>query len=341
MIDPLDIIPKYGADALRLSMIVGQSPGADSRLYEEKIGGYRNFVNKLWNASRFVLMQCEAAKEDPTAITALPDVSSLSLADRAVLHESEMVIEDVTKALETYRLSEAGDRLYGFVWDFFCDWYLELSKGSANLAVLVHVLRRVLKLLHPYCPFVTEELWSQVKPEGAGMLIKEEWPQVKESRKDPEALRDFQVLIGVVTAIRKMRSEQNVEQGKEVDVTIVSKKHGKLLESQAGHIKRLGRVGDLVIEAKSSKKENVVSAFLKDVEVHMSLEGLIDVAKEHASLEKEIAALQKLIASSKAKLANESFVSRAPAAVVEMERGKVNDAEEKVKKMEGRLKNLA
>jgi valyl-tRNA synthetase len=147
MIDPLDMIAKYGADALRLSMIVGQSPGNDSRLYEEKIAGYRNFINKLWNASRFVLMQCEEAEEcrsEDNGQCFNGQWTNLSLADRAILHATEVLIEDVTKGMEEYRLSETGERLYSFTWDYFCDWYLELSKGTANVAVLVHVLRRLL-----------------------------------------------------------------------------------------------------------------------------------------------------------------------------------------------------
>jgi valyl-tRNA synthetase len=339
MIDPLDIIPKYGADALRLSMIVGQSPGADSRLYEEKIAGYRNFINKLWNASRFVLMQCEQAHKDPHDV-AFDKSKDLSLADRALLSALQQMIDDVTVSLKEYRLSEAGDRLYSFVWDYFCDWYLELSKGEANLAILVHTLRTILTLLHPYCPFVTEELWGQVKLKDAGMLIKEPWPEAHAKWKDSKAEAELQVLIDTVTAIRKMRSDQNVEQGREVTVTLVTKKHEKLLQSQAEHIKRLGRVKDLTMESKSSKKENVASAFLHEVEVHLSLEGLIDKEKEQTALEKEIAQLQKFLASSKAKLGNESFVARAPEAVVALEREKVKAAEEKLLKMEERLKML-
>ncbi|MFA6523629.1 MAG: valine--tRNA ligase [Candidatus Peribacteraceae bacterium] len=340
MIDPLDIIPKYGADALRLSMIVGQSPGADSRLYEEKIAGYRNFINKLWNASRFVLMQCEQAKADPHDVS-LVGSKDLTLADRALLSALQQLIEDVTKGLEEYRLSDVGEKLYSFVWDFFCDWYLELSKGEANLGVLVHTLRTILILLHPYCPFVTEELWSSVKPEGAGLLIKEPWPKAQSKFNDADAQTDLQVLIDVITAIRKLRSDQNVEQGKEVKVTIISKKHAKLLSQQEGHIKRLGRVNELQIESKTKKMENVASAISHDFEVHLSLEGLIDVEKERAAMAKEQEQLSKFIASAEAKLGNESFTSRAPEAVVQAEKEKLTQLKEKLKKVEERLKNLS
>lgn len=340
MIDPLDMISKYGADALRLSMIVGQSPGADSRLYEEKIAGYRNFINKLWNASRFVLMQCEAAGIDPKSIDTLPDVSTLSLADRAILHASEVLIEDVTKGMETYSLSETGEKLYSFTWDYFCDWYLELSKGTANHAVLVHILRRLYKLLHPYCPFITEELWAQMKPASAGMLMAEAWPIAKVERKDQKAFDDLQILIDVITAIRRLRTEQAVEPGKEISVTIVSSKYCNGLEEQEAHIRRMGKIGSLQISSDAQKLENVASVFLADIEVHLSLEGLVDLEKEKASLMKEKENLEKFVAGIEAKLGNEQFVARAPAALVEEQKGKMEEAKGKLLKIEDRMKSL-
>lgn len=341
MIDPLDIIPKYGADALRLSMIVGQSPGADAKLYEEKIAGYRNFINKLWNASRFVLMQCEAAGVDPKTVSKLPEASELSVADRALLHALDYeLVRDVTKGLEEYRLSEVGDKMYGFVWDFFCDWYLELSKGSANVVVLVHALRKILKLLHPFCPFVTEELWEQIKAGGSGMLIAEEWPTSKEDRKDQEAIDALNKVIEVVTAIRKIRSEQNVELGKEISVIIHAPELNNLLESQEVHIKRLGKIGSLTFETKALKHENVASAFLAGVEVHVSLEGLVDKEKEKASLSKEKENLERFVASIEAKLGNEQFVARAPAKLIEEQKARLSESKEKLSKIDERLKSF-
>lgn len=340
MIDPLDMISKYGADALRLSMIVGQSPGADSRLYEEKIAGYRNFINKLWNASRFVLMQCEAAGIDPKTIESLPDASTLSLADRAILHASEVLIEDVTKGLTDYSLSETGEKLYSFTWDYFCDWYLELSKGTANHAVLVHILRRLYKLLHPYCPFITEELWAQIKPASAGMLMAEEWPVVKAERKDQKAFDELQMLIDVITAIRRLRTEQSVEPGKEVSVTIVTGKYSKILEEQESHIRRMGKIGSLTISSDAQKLENVASVFLADIEVHLSLEGLVDVEKEKASLAKEKENLERFVTGIEAKLANEQFMAKAPEKLVSEQKEKLEEAKGKLQKIEERLQTL-
>ncbi len=340
MIDPLDMIAKYGADALRLSMIVGQSAGADSRLYEEKIAGYRNFINKLWNASRFVLLQCEEAGIDPAMIDKLPENASLSLADRAVLHASEILIADVTKGLSAYSLSEAGDKLYSFVWDYFCDWYLELSKGTANHAVLVHVLRRILKLLHPYCPFVTEQLWAHVKKEGDKALISETWPLPHGKRKDPKAFADLQILIDVISAIRKLRTDQNVEAGKEITVTIVGRTFCELLESQESHIRRLCKVGSLTFTTDSVQVENAASTFLPNIEIHLSLAGLFDPKKLQESLLKEQAELEKYAIGLEGKLRNKSFIEKAPKELVEEQKAKLSETQEKLKKIGERLKQL-
>jgi valyl-tRNA synthetase len=340
MIDPLDIIPKYGADALRLSMIVGQSPGTDMKLYEEKIAGYRNFVNKLWNASRFVLLQCEEAKIHPHAIEKLPDASALSLADRAILSALQDLIDNVTKGLEEYRLSEAGERLYSFVWDAFCDWHLEFSKGEANHAVLLHVMRTLLLLLHPYTPFVTEELWEQCKPEGSGMLLRQSWPSSEEKFRNSDASEAFTVLLEVITALRKIRADQGIEPGKEISVILHTTKWVPLLESQEAHIRRLAKVESLTIETKARKHKDTASVFLKDIEVHVPLAGLIDVAAERKRLQKEEASVELLMRASGEKLSSEAFVARAPAAIVEAERAKLAENRAKLEKIEERLKTL-
>jgi valyl-tRNA synthetase len=336
MIDPLDMIAKYGADALRLSMIVGQSPGNDSRLYEEKIAGYRNFINKLWNASRFVLMQCEEAGVDARTIdNEQLTIDSLSLADRAVLHALEELTTDVTRGLESYDLSATGERLYSFVWDYFCDWYLELSKGSANHTVLVHVLRRILVLLHPYCPFVTEELWSQLSAQG--MLIAASWPTVKKERNDEEAFKNLNIIIDIVTAIRKLRAENEIEAVKRVTVFIHSKKHADLLSEEREHILRMAGVENLTIDTKAAKHQNAASVFLTDLEIHLSLEGLFDAAKLKTSLQKEKANLEKYISSISAKLNNKSFIHNAPPEIVEAESQKLSEANQKLSKLQAHL----
>ncbi len=336
MVDPLEVIPKYGADALRMAMIVGQSPGADAKLYDEKIAGYRNFVNKLWNACRFILLECEKAGIDPRAVD---DVEAKSLADKALTQELGALIGDVTKGIEEYRLSETGERLYAFTWDFLCDWYLELSKGEPNPALLVETMRNLLTLLHPYCPFVTEELWAQFGAADAGPLIRQEWPKAFDGGLQKERA-DLQRVIDVVTTLRQIRAENEVEPGKELTVTIVTDAHLDVLESQAEHVKRLAKVASLTFETTKPELKNVASAFLPGIEIHVSLEGLFDAEKAKASLTKEQESLQKFVAGIEAKLGNEQFVARAPAAVIDEQKAKLAEAKEKLAKIEERLKGL-
>ena len=340
MIDPLDIIPTYGADALRMSMIVGQSPGNDQKLFEEKIGGYRNFINKLWNASRFVLMQCEEAKFD---VHSKADLSGdLSLADKALLSALQDLVTDVSDGLTDYRLSETGEKLYSFTWDYFCDWYLELSKGEANPAVLIHTLRTLLTLLHPYCPFVTEELWDSVKPTDAGMLIAHESPVVNERLKDQTAQDDLQTVIDVISGIRSLRSDQGIEPGAKISITLLTEKHGMLLESQESHIKSIARVESLTIDTNpgAAKPDNAASSFLKDIEVHMPLDGLIDTDKETLKLSKEKQKLEGFIKGVNAKLENVKFVENAQEEVVALEREKLESSVAKLQKVIERLESL-
>jgi|APSaa5957512535_1039671.scaffolds.fasta_scaffold00127_39 valyl-tRNA synthetase len=339
MIDPLDIIPNYGADALRMAMIVGQSPGNDQKLYEEKIAGYRNFINKLWNASRFVLMQCEEAGVDPHTVT---EFKAVSAADKAVLSQLQDLIDDVSGGLDKYSLSETGERLYGFTWDYFCDWYLELSKGEANPAVLIHVLRTIVTLLHPYCPFVTEELWEQIKPQEAGLLIKESWPQSDTSLKD-SADKDLQVIIDVISAIRSLRSDQGIEPGKNITVTLHTQSQGMLLEAQNEHIKRLAKIESLTIDTNpdAAKPENAAAAVLKDIEIFVSLDGLIDKDKEIEKLTDEKQKLEGFIKGINAKLGNEKFVENAKEEVVALEREKLESAQSKLEKVQERLESLS
>lgn len=358
MIDPLDIIDRYGADSLRLSLIVGQSPGNDTRMYEDRIVGYRNFVNKLWNASRFVLMKCEDEGVDVHGVSGSgirnpesgpssssgrnPESGGMSLADRALQSSLEKLIQDVTEGLNDYRLSEVGERLYSFIWDYFCDWYLELSKGETNINMLVGAMRTFLVLLHPYCPFVTEELWEQFKYEKSeGMLINQPWPVHSDpGRSDPEAEEQFQMIIDVISAIRRVRSEYNINQGKKIDVTLVSKSES-LLKEQEENIKRLGRVGDLAIQSGKFDGAHAASVFTKDVEVHVPLEGVIDVEKEKGRLAKEKAQLEKFLEGVQGKLKNKKFMESAPEEVVTKERQKEEDATEKLKKINERISTLS
>jgi len=344
-IDPLEIIPKYGADALRLSMIVGQSPGNDFRLYDEKIAGYRNFINKLWNASRFVLMQCEKAGTDPSGIgmqNVECKMQNYSVADRALLSQLQCLIADVTEGLKNYRLSEAGERVYSFVWDYFCDWYLEFSKGESNPAVLVHALRTIVHLLHPYCPFVTEEIWASIAPKGSGLLIREPWPTVEKKLVDREAEEQLQLLIDVISAIRSLRAEYDIAPEAKIPAIVHAAKSDEFLVKHQADVLRLAYVSELVIVSKPpAHKQGMVSMFLHNADVHLLLEGIVDLSKVKQNLESERTQLQKFLAGVQAKLSNEQFMARAKPEVIETEKQKLADAEAKLAKIEERLKALA
>lgn len=339
-VDPLEVIPEFGADALRLSMIVGQSPGKDSRLYDEKIAGYRNFINKLWNASRFVLMQCSDAGVTPGAVQFDASNVELSLADRALLSALQELVDDTTKGLADYRLSEVGEKLYSFVWDYFCDWYLELSKGESNPEVLVHTMRTILTLLHPYCPFVTEELWSQFAPEGADMLMKQPWPEADDALRDAEYEQHFQRLIDVISAVRSIRADYDIEAGKQIAVVLHTKEWVPLLETQEAHIRKLARIESLTIETEQKQYDHAASAFLNGIDVHVPLEGIIDLEEERIKLEGEREKLSGYVSGLEKKLGDSKFVDNAPEEVVEGEREKLASNQEKLAKVEERIKAL-
>lgn len=341
MIDPLDMIQKYGADALRLSMIVGQSPGNDSRLYEEKIAGYRNFVNKLWNASRFVLMQCEAAGKDPHELM-LKGEDIVSLADRALFSKLQMLVLEVTSGLEEYRLSEVGEKIYSFVWDFYCDWYLELSKGSANLTVLVDSLRIILQLLHPFCPFVTEELWASVRsPKSSKMLIQNPWPVFLGSFQDEKAEADLDKLIRLIRGVRKLRIEKGFSPTAEVIAEIrpfsgVFTEHTKDIERLA-KLKHLHGPGAWL----GGKRSSTMPQFAEhDFDVLLFVSGPIDPEADRRKLESERNELLNYIKSIETKFENKQFTERAPEKVIIMEKEKLQETKDKLKKIEERLKSL-
>ncbi|MBI3336452.1 valine--tRNA ligase [Candidatus Peregrinibacteria bacterium] len=330
VINPLEMTSVFGTDALRMALTIGVTSGNDGSLSTEKVEGYRNFINKLWNASRFVLMQCEEHKVVPANV-AEDDFELLSLADKALFHELLDVRVFVTQGLEQYRLSEVGERLYDFIWDYFCDWYLELSKGESNPELLVFAVREILVLLHPYCPFVTEELWSHVKQKEFGMLIQQPWPAFVDSGCANEHT-ELEVVIAVIKAIRKIRAEQGVAPDKKVQVIVVPGKHASVLKPQQDHIMRLSRSD--VLEFTKKPSGDVASLFLPDgIEVHVSMEGLVDLE----GLKKEQTQLKSYVDSLGKKLSNEQFTSRAPAAVIEQERQKLAEAEGKLKKIEERL----
>lgn len=333
-IDPLDVIEKYGADALRLSLMMGNTPGNDMVLYDEKIKGSRNFTNKLWNASRFVLGIFEEK-----GITSTPEIDyeHLSDADEWILSKLNDVIEKVDEGLENYQMSPVSEVMYSFVWDDFCDWYLELSKGEKqNPAVLYHVLKTMLILLHPFVPFVTEVLWSHL-PGAKGMLIHQQYPQVdgREYNSSPT-----NAVLAVIQKIRNLRAENKIEPVKKVNVVIWGHDYLEDLHRSAQDIIRLARCEDFTLMEKGEKIANAASDVVQGIEIFIPLEGLVDTQQEKARLAKEIQNLEGYVKGLEAKLGNDNFVKNAPQAVVNGEREKLGEAKGRLEALKGQLEGM-
>ncbi len=332
IINPLDMIAKYGADATRLSLVIGSTPGNDMKLSEEKIAGYRNFTNKLWNISRFVLGSVEA-------IASVDVVEPITLADTWILGRLRHVVVKVTVCLERNDFSAAGEMLRDFTWGEFADWYLEiakLQKGPSTDRILLYVLSTLLKLWHPFMPFVTEAIWKEAGFSDQFLMI-EIWPTVA---KVEDVSSQFMLVQGVIGTIRNLRAEYQVEPAKMIDVMIIDADTSNVLEDQAEVIKGLARVESLTIATKGDKPEGSAAATVGSIQVYLALAGLVDTAKEIARLTKERDEATGYVASLKAKLGNQEFVGKAPAQVVEKMRGNLAEAEAKLASIETQLAGL-
>jgi valyl-tRNA synthetase len=329
-IDPLDMIEKYGTDAIRLSLVIGSTPGNDMRLYEEKIAGYRNFVNKIWNGSRFVIMNLEANETI--------DVDVLSRADKWILTRLNEIIEQVTEHLENYRFSEAGLTVYDFFWGEYCDWYLEISKVLRNPAVLKHVLKTSLTLMHPFMPFVTETIWRNLCP--GEMLMTAEWPRPNAKYNFPAEADEMGRIMDVIAAIRTLRAEANVEAAKKIHAVLIAHEDTALVQDKADVIRRLANLGELEILEEGKKIEKALSTFVGDVEIFLPLADLIDFDAEKKRLTKEITELENYFTSLEKKLSNKAFVKNAPEELIKKERTKMEETEQKLAKLKKQLLDL-
>ena len=334
--DPLDIIDQYGADALRFGMMLIAPKGHDILFDTAQIEVGRNFMNKLWNASRFVMMNLKG--DELTG--ALPEKEDLQLADRWILSRLKATIRSVDRNLSHYRFNDAAKDIYDFTWSNFCDWYIELLKPrlygedegdrKTALATAVYVLRDLLKLLHPYAPFITEEIWQSLKTPEETDIIVAPWPSQNRIPSDKASVRDMELIMKVITAIRTIRSEMTVPPSRKADV-LISGGDGasrRVLEARRGDLISLGRIGTLKIAEKLGRPALASSAVVGGMEIYVPLEGLIDIEKERERLMKEIRAYEGRISAAKAKLDNPDFVKRAPEKIVEHERKKLADHRE-------------
>ena len=340
-IDPIEMIDRYGADAVRLSLVIGATPGNDIRLYEEKIAGYRNFVNKLWNISRFILSTTTSTRAQPKPTT---------LADHWILAEFNELKRSVTEHIEHYRFSAAGEELYEFTWSKFADWYLETAKIEGQKdALLRHILQELLVLWHPFAPFASEHIWQLMRSEaksrtvrqgrvGAGPgsmtkpLIAAEWPKAKRlSVNDNQTRRDFAVLQQVVAAMRDLR--QDAQQSKDaLRVHIVATRHKALLQQQQVLIERLGR-GAIDFIQRADSNFGTKRSPLPGITVYTNQENKTTDAAPSKKKSREREEIQTYIRNLTQRLANQEFVSRAPATIVTKERERLREAKERLKSL--------
>ena len=334
-IDPLEMAEKYGADALRFNLITGNSPGNDMRFFVEKCEAMRNFANKIWNASRFVMMNLSIDKVE------LPE--KLELEDKWILSKLNTLIREVTDNLEAYELGVASAKIYDFIWDTYCDWYIELTKTRLNGEdaqakqaaenVLCYVLLRILELLHPFMPFITEEIWQALPHEGR-YLISAEWPEYQDALHFPEAEAAMEAVKDAISAIRARRAEMNVPPSRKAQVILVTAQPENY-QLGAHFITRMAYASELtVLTAAPADLTGMVTVATHDATVYMPMAELVDIAKELERIATERKKAEENLQRIEAKLANESFTSRAPENVVNAEREKAEKARALIAKLD-------
>ena len=345
-IDPLEVVDKYGADALRMTLITGNAPGNDMRFYWERVEASRNFANKVWNASRFIMMNMEKAPVREVAL------SELTMADRWILSKVNTLAKDVTENLDKYELGIALQKIYDFIWESFCDWYIEMVKPrlyndedqtkAAALWTLKTVLIQSLKLLHPYMPFITEEIFCTLQDEEASIMISR-WPEYRAEwsfEKEEEAV---EIIKEAVRAIRNVRTSMNVPPSRKAHVFVVSEDAGvrEIFENSKVFFGTLGYANQVDVQAdKTGISEDAVSAVTAKAVIYMPFAELVDVEKEIERLKKEEANLNKELARSRGMLGNENFVKRAPEAKINEEKAKLSKYEQMMEQVKERLCQL-
>jgi valyl-tRNA synthetase len=376
VVDPLETAGQYGTDALRFALTTGTSPGNDARLTPIKLENARNFANKIWNASRFVL----TAADQATGFTPLsasergrPQAGGeVTLEDRWVLSRLHHTIDEVSRMLEAFQIGEAQRAIYEFLWNDYCDWYIELAKirlrpGAAHpgsdrgvpperdasaqspLPVLVHVLEQTMRLLHPFMPYVTEEVWQVIvqrlpdDPTRPASIMVAPYPAADPARYDLDAERRMGLTIEIITAIRNARAELKVDPAKQVEAIVDAAEHRELVLAQRAAIETLARANPLRVYGNGQPApafEKARVAVLGTVRVIVPTAGLVDVESERRKATDEIAQIERSIGQIDARLASPEFTSKAPPAVVEKERARLADYREKLAKLRERLKEL-
>ena len=345
-IDPLEVIDKYGADALRLTLITGNAPGNDMRFYWERVEASRNFANKIWNASRFIMMNMEKADTDSV------ELSQLTQADRWILSKVNTLAKEATENLEKFEMGIAADKIHSFIWEEFCDWYIEMVKPrlwndedetkAAAIWTLKTVLIQSLKLLHPYMPFITEEIFCNLQEEEESIMVSE-WPVFREEWNYAKDEAAVDTIKAAVRGIRNIRTEMNVAPSKKATVYVVSDKETvrQIFEDSKVFFATLGYASEVHVQAdKSGIAEDAVSVLIHDAALYMPFAELVDIEKEIERLKKEQGRLQGEIKRANGMLNNPKFVEKAPAAKIEEEKSKLEKYTQMLSQVEDRLEQL-
>ena len=350
VIDPLVMMDQYGTDAFRFTLAAFAAQGRDIILSEKRIEGYSSFCNKIWNATRFILMNLgDDFKPEK------PDFSKLEVFDKWILHSLNDTVKNVSEALEQYRFNEAANQIYEFWWGEFCDWYLELVKqrlyAKVNISaessysakqVLYFVLQKMLLLMHPFMPFITEEIWSRIKVQGETDIIVSQWPDFENSLVFTEDANYTLVFKEIIYKIRNIRGEMNIPPDKKASVVFktADKLMIRIIETESVHIQALAKVESITVDSNYQPDKTDASAVMPDLEIFMPLSGLIDIEKETARLEKEISKIKADLEKVVAKLSSGSFTGKAPLEIIEKEKGKQREYAEILGKLEESLSKI-
>ncbi|QNR22425.1 valine--tRNA ligase [Exiguobacterium sp. Helios] len=346
-IDPMDVIEKYGADSLRWFLTTGSTPGNDLRFYWEKIEATWNFSNKLWNASRFALMNMDGLTHEQIDLS-----GEKSLADQWILTRLNTTIDDVTRLSDKYEFGEAGRVLYHFIWEDFCNWYIEMAKLPLNgedeaaklttRSILAYTLDQIMRLMHPFMPFITEEIWQHLPHEGE-TVTRAAWPTRNDSLDFPKAVPAFEAVQNVIRSVRNIRAEVNAPMSKQIQLMIATSddqvQHD--LETNVSYLKKFTNASELLVERNMPAPEKAMSAIVTGAELFIPLADLINIEEEIARLNKELVKYTKEVERVEKKLNNPGFVGKAPAHVIEEEQAKAQDYKEKRAAVEVRISELA
>ncbi|MHC0037459.1 valine--tRNA ligase [Pseudoneobacillus sp. C159] len=345
-VDPMDVIDQYGADSLRYFLATGSSPGQDLRFSMEKVESTWNFANKIWNASRFALMNMNGMTYDEIDLT-----GEKSVADKWILTRLNETIETVTRLSDRYEFGEVGRVLYNFIWDDFCDWYIEMAKlplygdneaaKKTTRSILAYVLDNTMRLLHPFMPFITEEIWQNLPHQGESITTSA-WPTVNQELIDTEAAGEMKLLVEIIRAVRNIRAEVNTPLSKKINIFLKTKDANitSALENNRGYLVRFCNPDELHIGTDLTTPDKAMTAVVTGVEIILPLAGLINIDEEIARLEKELGKLNSEVERVQKKLSNEGFVAKAPEKVITEERAKEQDYLEKRAAVQARIDEL-